>query len=58
MPYAIKLYIYLGVWLVVATVLADQWLRHFSGPFVLTFGAVYAAIMIIVGRWLFRRKTL
>ena len=58
MSYAVKLYLYLGVWFGVITVLADQWLRHLSGPFALTFGAVYAVIMIIGGRWLFRRKTL
>jgi len=48
MSYAVKLYIYLGVWFVVATVLADQWLRHLSAPFAVTCGAVYAMMMIIV----------
>jgi len=58
MPYAIKLYLYLGVGFVVAIVVSDQWLRHLSSTVVLDFGATYAAIVIIVGRWLFGRKTL
>ena len=58
MPYALKLYFYLGVGFVVATVLADQWLWRLSSTFVLGFGAAYAAIVIAVGRWLFGRKTL
>ena len=58
MPYALKLYFYLGVGFVVAVVLSDQWLRHLSSTFVLGFGALYAALVIGVGRWLFGRKTL
>ena len=58
MPYALKMYIYLGVWFTAATVIADRWLRHFSAVFILTFAAGYAVVMILFGRWLFRRKTL
>jgi hypothetical protein len=58
MPYALKLYLYLGVGFVVAIVVSDQWLRHLSSTIVLGFGAIYAALVISVGRWLFGRKTL
>jgi hypothetical protein len=58
MPYTLKVYIYLGVWFTAATVLADQWLRYFSAPFIVTFAAAYATIMILFGRWFFGRKTL
>ena len=58
MPYAIKLYLYLGIGFVVAILVSDQWLRHISSTVVLGFGAAYAPIVIIVGRWLFGRKTL
>ena len=58
MPYALKLYLYLGVSIVVATVVTDQWLRHFSSTIVLGFGVTYAALVIMIGRWLFGRKTL
>jgi hypothetical protein len=40
MPYALKFYLYFGVCVVVATVIADQWLRGSSASFFLTFGAV------------------
>ena len=58
MPYALKLYLYLGVGFVPAIVVSDQWLRHFSCTVVLAFGAIYAAIVIAAGRWLFGRKAL
>ena len=58
MPYAFKLYLYLGVGFVVAIVVSDQWLRHLSSTIVLGFGATYAALVIMLGRWLFGRKTL
>ena len=58
MPYALKAYIYLGVWFTAATVLADRWLRYFSAPFILAFAIAYAMVMILFGRWLFGRKTL
>ena len=58
MPYALKVYIYLGVWLTAATVLADRWLRYFSAPIILMFAIAYATIMILFGRWFFGRKTL
>jgi hypothetical protein len=54
----LKMYIYLGVWFTAATVIADQWLRHFSAVFILTFAAGYAMVMILFDRWLFGRKTL
>ena len=58
MPYALKLYLYLGVGFVVAIVVSDQWLRHLNSTIVLGFGATYAALVIMLGRWLFGRKTL
>ena len=57
MPYALKLYLYLGVGFVVAVVVADQWLRHRSSTIVLGFGATYG-VGDRRGRWLFGRKTL
>ena len=56
MPYAIKLYIYIGVCFTAALVLADPWLGHFRGPFVFSFSMIYAVMTIIVGRWLFGPK--
>ena len=58
MPYALKLYLYRSVGFVVAIVVSDQWLRHLSSTIVLGFGATYAALEIMLGRWLFGRKTL
>ena len=58
MPYALKFYIYLAVWFVVATSLSIRWLDDFNVSFILTFGAVYAILMVLVGRRLFGRKTL
>jgi hypothetical protein len=48
MPYALKLYLYLGVGFVVAVVVSDQWLRHRSSTIVLGFGATYAGLVIAV----------
>ena len=47
MPYPLKLYIYVFSWFTAATVLADQWLRQFSVPFILTFAVAYATLMIL-----------
>ena len=58
MPYATRLYIYIGVCFTAAVVLTDHWLRHFGVPFVVGFGVIYSVMMIIVGSWLFGRKTL
>jgi len=58
MRYATKLYIHIGIWFTAGAVLADQWLRHSGAAFVLGFGVIYSVMMIIVGRWLFGRKTL
>ena len=58
MPYTLKLYIYLFVWLTALTVLTDQWLRQFSALFIAVFAALYAAAMILLGRWFFGRKEL
>ena len=58
MPYALKLYLYLGVWFTAATVLAVRWLRDFSAPFVLAFALAYAVLVVLIGRRLFGRKTL
>ena len=58
MPYATRLYISIGVCFTAAVVLTDQWLRHFGVPFVVGFGVIYSVMMIIVGSWLFGRKTL
>ena len=38
MPYALKLYLYLGVGFVVAVFVSDQWLRHLSSTIVLAVG--------------------
>ena len=58
MPYALKFYLYFGVWIIVAVVVADQWLRGFNAALVLSFGAAYGIGIILFGRWLFGRKTL
>ena len=58
MPYATKLYIYIGVCFTAAVVLTDQWLRHFGVPFVVCFGVIYSVVIIIIARRLFGRKTL
>ena len=58
MSYSVNVYLYLFIWFTAGAVLADQWLRHFGAAFVLGFGVIYSVMMIIVGRWLFGRKTL
>jgi len=49
MPYALKLYLYLGVGFVVAVVVSDQWLRHLSSTIVLAFGVRIRADLAKLG---------
>jgi hypothetical protein len=58
MPYALKLYAYLFLAYLLATIIAVRWIKPFGFMACIGFALLYSYIMIIVGRRLFGRKNL